>query len=123
MVVSEQDGSAKYYQELPVDYVPDSSFGQHDNYYMITLEYGPDYSNYPFEFDRYISAEEAHLNPQLHPIIRRFARSTLVAEHHILEELNGQWLTDEYILPLRTFIQRQLSDLQAADTRLSGSLP
>lgn len=123
MVISEQDGSARYYQELPVDYVRDSSFGQHDNYYMITLEYGPDYSNYPFEFDRYISAEEAHLNPQLHPIIRRFARSTPVAEHHILEDLNGQWLTDQYILPLRAFIQRQLSDSQAVDTMQLGTLP
>ncbi|HEX8474334.1 MAG TPA: NAD(P)-binding domain-containing protein [Pyrinomonadaceae bacterium] len=109
VVVSTEDGEARYYEELPVDYVRESDFGQQQHYYLVTLEYGPDYPDYPFDFVRFIGPDEGHLNPQLHPIIRRFNGSTLVAEHHIQEDLEGRWLTDNYILPLRAFFQKQLA--------------
>lgn len=108
IVVDQQTGQGHHYIEIPSDLVRDSDFGRHADYYKISLEYGPDYVDYPFEFDRYIGPAEAHLNPQLHPIIRRFAGPDVVDEHHILEDLEGQWHAEHYVRPLEAFLQRQV---------------
>ena len=110
IVLPEQGGDARHYRGLPVDYVRDPSFGQHDHYYTITLEYGPDYPDYPFDFNRFIGPDEAHLNPQLHPIVRCYKGATLIAEQHIMETLEGQWPEHEFGPPLQAFFQRRPSD-------------
>ncbi|HWS88834.1 MAG TPA: NAD(P)-binding domain-containing protein [Pyrinomonadaceae bacterium] len=107
IVVSDGGTRARLYENMPVDYVRDSEFGQESDYYMLTLEYGPDYPDYPLEFVRYISHDEAHLNPQLHPIIRRFNGQTQVAEHHVMEDLEGNWSRDLYSAPLSKFLAAQ----------------
>lgn len=108
VVVSEQEGVARYYQELPVDYLRDSAFSKQDDYYTLALEYGPDYPDYPFEFNRFIKPDESHLNPQLHPVIRHFRGGECVAEHHVMEDLEATWQSEEYVAPLRAFFREQM---------------
>ena len=44
------NGLARYYEELPVDYVHESDFGAAATYFTITLEYGPDHDRFdPFD--------------------------------------------------------------------------
>lgn len=121
IVVSADGASARLYENMPVDYLHDSEFGRQPNYYLLTLEYGPDYPDYPLEFVRFTGHDEAHLNPQLHPIVRRYAGSTKVAEHHIMEDLEGNWSSDIYSAPLSKFLQGQLASVLAAPNQVSAS--
>ncbi len=107
IVISGQGEDALYYEDVPTDYVHTSAFGKQEHYYLVTLEYGPDYTEYPFNFNRYVEPTEAHLNPQLHPVIRRFEGSKLIAEQHILDELEAQWDAAIHGPHLLSFFQRQ----------------
>jgi thioredoxin reductase len=115
IVIGNDGNSAQYYRDMPVEYLRDTAYGSNEHYYTITLEYGPDYPDYPFDFIRHTDADNAQLNPQLHPVIRRYEGSKLIAEHHILEDLEANWHGEIFTTPLATFIQGQLS-LQAEMT-------
>lgn len=92
--VDDDSGEIRYYEELPVDYVrTESEFAEHKHYYTITFEWGP-WSGDVFAIERHPSHETAYTNAFLHPIIRRYQGNTLVAEHHILEDLFGMYSYD-----------------------------
>ena len=113
IIVSEANETALYYEELPIDYIHDSNLGKCEHYYTITLEYGYDVDKMPepFAIDR-VHKEDTHNAAQsafIHPIIKRFCGSNLVAEHHIIEDLAGEWLEEPHIEPLTEFLRIQLS--------------
>jgi len=128
LTVDEATGEIRHYEELPADYVrTESAFGQHDHYYTITFEWGP-WDGDVFAIQRHPNHETAYTNAFLHPIIRRYAGQTLIAEHHILEDLFGmytyagaadvyrtrsgrqvaQYHQEEHERPLREFFTAQL---------------
>lgn len=90
ILVDEQRGQASYYYELPLDYVHESQFGEHSHYYTITYEWGS-WRGDVFAIERHPSNEQANQSMFLHPIVRRFNGSRLVAEHHMLEDLFGMF--------------------------------
>src|SRR5216684_5573510 len=50
LIVPSEDQRARYYQELPIDYVRESEFGSAERYFTISLEYGPDHDKLdPFD--------------------------------------------------------------------------
>ena len=109
------NGEFFYYEDIPVDYVHDSDFGQNEEYYLLTLEYGKDHSldliqpvgDYrPHKDD----PDSAHLSPGLHPIVRRFNRSEFVVEHHVIEDLYGEWCEEVHRAPLLKFLRAQLRE-------------
>src|SRR5260370_38580078 len=96
LIVVDGDRHARYYEELPVDYVHDSDFGTADCSFMITLEYGPDHDKVdPFDISVSRIAQDdpkhSHDARYLHPVVRRYRRSELVAEHHLAENLDNDW--------------------------------
>jgi thioredoxin reductase len=105
IVVSEN--GARYYEELPVDYVQDSEFGDSSCYFTVTLEYGPDHDQVdPFDISvgriAQNDAERARHGRYLHPVVRHFDRRVLVAEHHVAENLENEWTSPEtHCDPLR----------------------
>ncbi|BAY96185.1 FAD-dependent pyridine nucleotide-disulfide oxidoreductase [Tolypothrix tenuis PCC 7101] len=115
IVISAQGKVAQYYQELPIDYVHDSNLGQHEHYYIITLEFGLDIINAnadTFAIERVHKDDIANSaqSPSLHPIIRRFSGSTLLHEHHIIEDIASEWCEDVHVQPLLKFLRHQLSN-------------
>lgn len=95
LVIAPQN-QPRYYEDVPIDYVRDGSFGASTSYYTISLEYG-DFSQVdPFNVDRDPDPEKAHLTPYLHPIMRRFSGSTLVDEYHLLEDLENVYPPAKY---------------------------
>lgn len=113
IVISKDDKKAQYYKDIPTDYVHDSDLGQQDHYYTVTLEFGLDIifaNSDPFAVERIHKddIERADLSPSLHPIIRRFCGSKLVAEHHVIEDIDSEWLEDVHINPLLKFLRHQL---------------
>jgi len=117
LIVVAPGGGARYYEEVPVDYVRSSEFGAGDHYYTVTLEYGPEEAfEDPFAAQRVPrdDAERSHQSNFLHPIIRRFSRGEMLAEHHIIEDLAAEWVEDVHVKPLLGFFAAQVERTAAA---------
>ena len=134
IVVNEKSGLARYYYDLPKDYVHANALGHHEHYYTITFEWGP-WQGDIFAIDRRPSHEHAQSSAFLHPIVRRYAKTELVEEHHMLEDLFGMYCQaraskmvhrrsradashrslaefhlEEHEQPLQEFFERQVSE-------------
>ena len=123
IVISDGGKTARYYEELPTDYVHDSELGKHDHYYIVTLDFGyeSDKMPDPFAIERVHKddAENAFQSSFIHPIIRRFCGATLIAEHHVIEDLAGEWFEQVHIKPLLKFLRSQLSKRISQSEQLS----
>src|SRR5215471_7161403 len=114
LLVVSRDGSAHYYEEVPVDYVHDSEFGAEGSYFVITLEYGPDHDQHdPFDVSvgriKQSDANNAEKGRYLHPVVRHFSARTLLSEHHVAENLENDWSEQTtHREPLRAFFAREL---------------
>ena len=113
LIVVGVDGTAHYFEELPVDYVHDSDFGMADCYFTITLEYGPDHDKVdPFDISvgRIAQDDPTHSRDAryLHPVVRLFRRNELIAEHHIAENLENDWTGPAHRDPLSEFFARHI---------------
>nr|WP_042197180.1 NAD(P)-binding domain-containing protein [Kibdelosporangium sp. MJ126-NF4]CEL22795.1 Larval mesenchyme specific protein [Kibdelosporangium sp. MJ126-NF4]CTQ89936.1 Larval mesenchyme specific protein [Kibdelosporangium sp. MJ126-NF4] len=112
-LISVNGGSAAYYEEVPVDYAHDSRFA--DDYFTVTLEYGPDHDKVdPFDINVGRIAQDtpgqAHDAAYLHPVVRHFQRGALLAEHHVAENLENDWTSeDNHRGPLTDFLADQLT--------------
>lgn len=123
IVVSGDGSSANYYQDMPIDYVADKSLSKNDHYYTITLEFGLDIINAspdPFAVDRIHKDDlaRAELSSGIHPIVRRYCQGTLVAEHHVIEDIVSEWKEEVHMQPLLEFMTQQLSQSQSIGTHL-----
>jgi thioredoxin reductase len=112
------DAGARYYEELPIDYVHESRFGEEGSYFTITLEYGPDHDQLdPFDISvgriSQSDAERARQGRYLHPVIRHFDRARLVAEHHVTENLENDWTEAKtHREPLRAFFSHAIANAE-----------
>ena len=111
IVVSEDLGEARYYEELPADYIIDTGFSSQDHYYTVTLEYGSHTFDDPFNVTRIARdhVEQSQRSNFLHPIIRHFSGKTMVSEHHIIEDLAADWTEESHTKPLLKFFNEELS--------------
>ena len=114
IVISDDGKQARYYQDLAKDYVHDSDLGEHDHYYVITLEFGLDIiyaSPDPFAVERIHKddVERAALSSGIHPIIRRFCGNNMICEYHVIEDIASEWIEDVHVKPLREFMDGQLT--------------
>jgi thioredoxin reductase len=113
LIVAEE-GTARYYEELPVDYVHDSDFGAAESYFTVTLEYGPGHDAHdPFDISvgriSQSDAEGSHKGRYLHPVLRHYCRGSLVAEHHVTENLENEWTGSVHREPLSAFFAQELA--------------
>lgn len=105
---------ARYLTEVPVDHlrraVADGEFGQVDRYLTVTLEYGADHDRVdPFAVTTIRPAQDqGGLDGRyLHPVLRVFEGGTLAAEHHLTENLENEWDSEEvHRAPLVRFLAR-----------------
>lgn len=99
------DGTARYYEELPVDYVQDGDFGDH---FRLTLEFGKIEGD-PFSIERHPATDRAETSVFLHPVIRHYVGRTLLSMHHILENLYGEWKDEAlHLRPLRNYVASEI---------------
>jgi len=123
LVVDDAAGTARYYEEVPVDYVADSEFSDADSYFVITLDYGPDHDKYdPFDSTvrQRISQEETERADEghyLHPVVRHYRRGELTGTHHVTENLENEWIKPAvHREPLTAFITSQATATVAASS-------
>lgn len=116
IVVSAQDQTARYYEDVPVDYVNDGGFGRQDHYYVITLEFGLDRINaspdiFAIQRIHKNAYQQAELSTGIHPIVRRYSKGELIAEHHVIEDIASEWLEDVHSGPLLNFLDSDLKQV------------
>ncbi|KYC41115.1 pyridine nucleotide-disulfide oxidoreductase [Scytonema hofmannii PCC 7110] len=114
IVLSNDEQVAKYYQELPKDYIHENQLTHCNHCYTISLEFGSevDEMSDPFAINRVHKDdfENASLSAFIHPVVRCFCYGKLIAEHHIIEDLASEWLEEVHIKPLLAFLEHQLSN-------------
>ena len=117
------DGRLRYAEEVPVAYLHDAvtegRFGDVASYLTITLEYGADHDQVnPFDITagRNSQQDTSGLDGRyLHPVLRHFEAGELIGEHHITENLENEWDSEDvHRAPLRSFLQAELDRQRVA---------
>lgn len=126
IVISQKNKVAKYYKNLPKDYIHKSKYGEFEHYYVVCLDFGHEVEKSldPFAINRVHKddIDNASTSTFIHPIIYRFSGNNLVDEHHIIEDLESEWLEEVHIQPLLNFFKNQLMNrnksLQLAESKI-----
>lgn len=111
LVVPAAGGMARLYEEVPVACVGEGGYADRgDDYYTITLEYGPREFVDPFNMSRVHrnDVDRARDSQFLHPVVRRFRDGRLLARHDVIEDLAAVWLEEVHRAPLLAFFQEQV---------------
>ncbi|HEY6797471.1 MAG TPA: NAD(P)-binding domain-containing protein [Kineosporiaceae bacterium] len=105
---------ARYHEEVPVEHAHGSPLTQGQDYFVITLEYGPDHDKVdPFD----VTVRRVAQNSldgvldaaYLHPVVRHYRAGQLLGVHHLAENLANQWDDpDVHQVPLADFLAREL---------------
>jgi hypothetical protein len=108
LVVDEVAGQVRHYCDLPEDYAV-SRFADCPHYYTVALRWGrKDYGDV-FAIDRHPVPDRAAESAFIHPVVRRYRGTELIAEQHLLEDLLAEWRRpDRHIEPLRAFFASDL---------------
>jgi thioredoxin reductase len=97
------DGAVALHEELPVDHlhrvVQEGAFGPVDRYLTVTLEYGADHDKVN-PFDISVNRTSQHAtggldSRYLHPVIRLCQDGKTLSEHHVTENLENEWDSEE----------------------------
>lgn len=114
VVLSEDSDEARFYEELPVDFIRDSDLSRNASYFVVTLEFGKVVGD-PFNILRQPDPSKAQRSTFLHPVVRHYHGKEKVDEIHLLENLFGEWWDPElHVQPLLEFIVRQTRERVAA---------
>jgi thioredoxin reductase len=133
IVVDLACGRAQYLYELPVDHVQELLGPDTEHYYTLTFNWGV-WDGDVFSIDRHPDHDSADRGVFLHPILHRFSRGRVIAEHHVLEDLLGMYQgagetgttirrggadiatyhREQHELPLERFLEQQLAAIAPA---------
>jgi thioredoxin reductase len=109
LVVDEATGMVRHYEDLPEDYAVER-FADQNHYYTYGLRWGRDDHPDVFAIDRHPQPGRARESAFIHPVIRRYSGSDMVAEQHLLEDLLAHWRRpDRHVAPTLEFFTRHLS--------------
>ncbi|SEG76953.1 Pyridine nucleotide-disulphide oxidoreductase [Actinacidiphila yanglinensis] len=106
-----------YYEELPIDHLHralgEGGFGPVDRYLTVTLEYGADHDKVnPFDItvNRLSQQDTGGLDSRyLHPVVRLWQDGKTLSEHHITENLENEWDSEQvHRAPLVRFLATHL---------------
>lgn len=106
-----RDGNFHHQEALPVDLVHDTLMPHEDSYFMLTLEYGSEKVIDLFQMERphQRDASAAAQSQFLHPVVRHCRAGRVLAEHHVIEQLEANWDKPYHIEPLKAFFESQLT--------------
>lgn len=106
LVLDEATGQARHYPDLPEDYAV-SRFRDAPHYYTVTLRWGRADHADVFAVERHPVPERAEESAFIHPVVRRYHGTELVAEQHLLEDLLAEWRRpDRHVEPLLAFFEK-----------------
>jgi thioredoxin reductase len=107
------DGSVSYLEEVPVAYVQGPLIADAAEHFVVTLEYGDGHDEVdPFDITagRDREGDTGHDQRYLHPVIRHWRGTDLVALHRMPENLENDWAREHsHRRPLAAFLSAQLA--------------
>jgi hypothetical protein len=110
VLVVHPSGRVAHYTDLPEDYAV-SRFAGLPHYYTVTLRWGRAEYGDVFAIERHPQPDRAGESAFIHPVVRRYRGTELVAERHLLEDLLAEWRRPErHVAPLREFFATDLAD-------------
>jgi hypothetical protein len=106
IVMPESGGPAHHFEEMPLAYIQETELSASSHYYTVTMEFGA------IEGDPFAAiGKPAQDSAVLHPVVRRWNGPLLAAEHHMLEDLHGEWKREDlHLSPLREFLKEQMRE-------------
>lgn len=110
-----QDDRVRYYRELPFEYLRQAT-AAHDGYvFLLTLEYGHEIVGDPFCVERVHRDDVDHAKHSqfLHPVVRYYHYGEYIGDHHVIEDLEANWVEAVHYEPLRAFLRSVLDPSQA----------
>ncbi|WP_367127340.1 NAD(P)-binding domain-containing protein [Saccharothrix sp. HUAS TT1] len=111
-------GDLRYVEEVPVAHLHEAvargDFGDVESYVAVTLEYGEGHDRVnPFDIDagRVSQEDTSGLDGRyLHPVVRHFRAGAPLGEHHVTENLENEWDSEEvHRAPLLAFLRARLA--------------
>ncbi|MFI9006011.1 NAD(P)-binding domain-containing protein [Actinosynnema sp. NPDC053489] len=118
VVLVGSDGALRYAEEVPLAHLHEAvgrgDFGDVESYFAVTLEYGADHDKVnPFDITAGRTAQDdtSGLDGRyLHPVVRHFRAGALLGEHHLTENLENEWDSEDvHRAPLRSFLRARLA--------------
>ena len=112
IVLAEPHSQVKHFESVPVEYIHESDLWGNSDYFVVTLEFGAGHDlKDPFNSARVARDDVQNANEStfLHPVVRRFHKTSMVAEHHVIEDIEAVWGEEEHIKPLTEFFASQLA--------------
>ena len=120
VVALECEGGPRRYPEVPVDFAHDAGFPPGARRLLVTLEFGP-HGHDPFRVERHPRPELASRSTFLHPVLRLYDGAELRAEHHVLENLLGEWRDEDlHVRPLVAFLQSAVVPMARRGAHVAG---
>jgi thioredoxin reductase len=108
LIIDERTGQVTHYKDLPEDYAV-SRFADMPHYYTFMLRWGRAEYQDVFAIGRHPEPGRAEESAFIHPVIRRYHGTELVAEQHLLEDLLADWRRpDRHEGPLLAFFALHL---------------
>ncbi len=119
ITLNENNKEAQYYKEIPIDYIPNSELVKDMDYFVLTLEYGPNHDQLdPFDVDviriNQSATEKTDDSHYLHPVLRYYTNNEFVKEHHIVENLENEWFHKVHTEPLELFFREMIEEVSAS---------
>ena len=116
--ISREENRAFYYEDMPRDYIRDTEGSRHDDFDVISLEYGHvDGYHDPFAMPRGVGVVEDFY---LHPILRRFEGGAEAGQFFLPDDLDNDWrLIPSNREALEQYFAERLSG-RAPSAQLSG---
>lgn len=115
VLVIDDDGTVRYCEEQPLDYVHEH--GTADTFVTVSLEWGEGHDSIdPFDLTagRAWEDDPAKDDRYLHPVVRFHRRGEPPAVLKLPEEICNDWSSeDEFRVPLKAFLAEQLADRSA----------
>ncbi|WP_371649690.1 NAD(P)-binding domain-containing protein [Streptomyces mirabilis] len=116
LLVVPREGPVRHYEEVPVGHLHDSAFGEAENTFSVSLEYGPDHELMD-PFKPGLSASvlgDGHIDSFLHPVIRHYRHGKLAETLHLPDDLENEWRRpDVHIKPLEAFLTGTIAGARA----------
>ncbi|XVS61217.1 NAD(P)-binding domain-containing protein [Actinosynnema sp. CA-299493] len=112
------DGALRYAEEVPLAHLHEAvgrgDFGDVESYLAVTLEYGEGHDRVnPFDVSagRVSQQDTTGLDGRyLHPVVRHFRDGLLIGEHHLTENLENEWDSEDvHRAPLLAFLNARLA--------------
>jgi hypothetical protein len=116
VVVPPGAAAARYLESVPCDYVTDGSLYEMADCYLVTLEFGKEIisrsANAPaLTRIHKDDVTQSELSTGIHPVVRHYAGGALVDVHHVIEDIESEWVEDVHVRPLVGYFARHLSQL------------